>query len=89
MTDRRVGARAGFTLAEILAATAIVAIGFVACATAFQQALAGIESGRRDLARQEKQRQNPIKTAHWRATALSISDNEHSRTRPALIYHDR
>ena len=76
MTDRSVGARAGFTLAEILAATAIVAIGFVACATAFQQALAGIESGRREtaatfLAESKVEELKAVALVNWGSAALT------------------
>jgi prepilin-type N-terminal cleavage/methylation domain-containing protein len=39
-------AAAGFTLAEIVVATAVVAIGLVAVALAFHHALSGIEIGR-------------------------------------------
>ena len=46
MNRRRRGPDTGFTLAEILAATAIVAIAFVALAGAFQYAISGIEAGR-------------------------------------------
>ena len=46
MRRPRIGAQAGFTLVEMLAATAIVAIGLVAVAMAFQYAISGIEAGR-------------------------------------------
>lgn len=46
MRRRGACAQAGFTLVEMLAATAIVAIGLVAVAVAFQYAISGIEAGR-------------------------------------------
>lgn len=78
MTDRSVDARAGFTLVEVLTATAIVAIGFVACAMAFQQALAGIESGRREtaatfLAEWKVEELKAVALAHWGSGALTAA----------------
>lgn len=46
MSPQVVGAEDGFTLVEMLAATAILAIGLVAAAVAFQYAISGIEAGR-------------------------------------------
>jgi prepilin-type N-terminal cleavage/methylation domain-containing protein len=46
MNAREGGAQDGFTLVEMLAATAIVAIGLLAVAMAFQYAISGIEVGR-------------------------------------------
>jgi prepilin-type N-terminal cleavage/methylation domain-containing protein len=40
----------GFTLAETLTATAIVAVGLLAAAAAFQYAISGIETGREETA---------------------------------------
>jgi prepilin-type N-terminal cleavage/methylation domain-containing protein len=40
----------GFTLAETLTATALVAVGLLAAATAFQYAISGIETGREETA---------------------------------------
>ena len=50
MTRRGRQAEAGFTLAEMLAATAIVAVGLLAVALALQYALSGIEVGRGETA---------------------------------------
>lgn len=46
MTALELTGREGFTLAEILVAMAIIAIGLVATAAALQQGLSGIETGR-------------------------------------------
>jgi prepilin-type N-terminal cleavage/methylation domain-containing protein len=46
MSLRSLDAQDGFTLAEVLTTTAILAIGLVAAAVAFQHAISGIEVGR-------------------------------------------
>ena len=46
MSTRRVHDREGFTLAEILVATAIIAVGLVGLAVGLQHGLSGIEIGR-------------------------------------------
>jgi prepilin-type N-terminal cleavage/methylation domain-containing protein len=46
MRARGKGAQGGFSLVEMLTATAIVTIGLVAAAMAFQYAISGIEAGR-------------------------------------------
>jgi prepilin-type N-terminal cleavage/methylation domain-containing protein len=66
----------GFTLAEVLSATAIVAIGFVAAALAFQHAIAGIEIGRGEtaatfLAERKLEALKALALADWTNAALT------------------
>lgn len=69
---------AGFTLAEILTATAIVAIGFVAVAMAFQYALSGIDVGRTEttatfLAEQKIEELKALALVDWTNVALAAA----------------
>jgi prepilin-type N-terminal cleavage/methylation domain-containing protein len=75
---RRLVPEAGFTLAEVLTATAIVAIGLVAAAMAFQHAISGIEAGRGEslamfLAEQKLEELRGVALVDWAAGALAPS----------------
>jgi prepilin-type N-terminal cleavage/methylation domain-containing protein len=66
---------AGFTLAEILAAAAVVAVGLVGTAAAFQHALAGIEGGRAEtiaafLAEEKLEHLKAAAVADWAHASL-------------------
>jgi prepilin-type N-terminal cleavage/methylation domain-containing protein len=50
MSARRLAGHDGFTLAEILAAMALIGVGLVAMAAALQYGLSGIETGRGESA---------------------------------------
>ena len=78
MKGRLPGTEAGFTLAEMLVATTIVAIGFVAVAAAFQYALSGIEAGRGEttatfLAEHKLEELKAIALVDWTHSALSAA----------------
>jgi prepilin-type N-terminal cleavage/methylation domain-containing protein len=75
---RRLVPDAGFTLAEVLTATTIVAIGLVAAAVAFQHAISGIETGRGEsiatfLAEQKVEELRGVALVDWAAAALAPS----------------
>jgi prepilin-type N-terminal cleavage/methylation domain-containing protein len=72
---RRRSGQCGFGLAEILAATAIVAIGLLAGAAAVQYALSGIEAGRGEtlaafLVEQKLEELKAIALVDWNNLAL-------------------
>lgn len=76
MNRRRRGPDTGFTLAEILAGTAIVAIAFVALAGAFQYAISGIEAGRGEttaafLAELKLEELRGLALVDWASVALA------------------
>ena len=78
MRRRAVGAERGFTLVEALAASAIVAIGFVAVAVAFQYALSGIETGRGEttatfLAEHKLEALKAVALVDWANAALAAA----------------
>jgi prepilin-type N-terminal cleavage/methylation domain-containing protein len=67
---------AGFTLAEVLTTTAILTIGLLATALAFQYAISGIEAGRGEttaalLAEQKLEALKALALVDWTHTTLS------------------
>jgi len=78
MIRRAVGAELGFTLVEALAASAVMAIGFVAVAVAFQYALSGIETGRGEttatfLAERKLEALKAVALVDWANAALAAA----------------
>lgn len=75
MTRRALRNREGFSLVETLAAAAIVGIGLVATAVAFQHAIGGVEAGRHEtiaalLAEHKLEELKGRALADWTSVAL-------------------